>query len=137
MSPSSLLAIGELARRTRCKVETVRYYEQIGLLPEPPRSKGGQRRYQDEHLKQLNFIRRARELGFTIDDVRTLLGLADAPADTCAEVETIARAHLDQIRHKIADLKVLEGALQEMAALCADGTIPTCPIIEAFYQGKT
>ncbi len=80
--------------------------------------------------------RRARELGFTIDDVRTLLGLADLSADTCTEAETIARAQLDQIRHKIADLKVLEGRLQAMAALCADGTIPTSPDIAAFCRCK-
>ncbi len=127
------MGIGALARRTGCKVETVRYYEHIGVLPPPPRSPGGQRRYGEAHLKRLNFIRRARELGFTLDGVRALLDLADERAGSCAEVETIAGAHLDVVRDKLTDLERLETVLADLVARCRGGTVPRCPIIEALY----
>ncbi len=133
-SPSPRLGIGELGRRTGCKVETIRYYERIGVLPPPERSAGGQRRYDPENLKRLNFVRRARGLGFSLDEVRDLLGLADDGAQTCAEVEAMARAHLGDIRSKIANLRRLEMVLDELVADCAGGTRPHCPIIETLYR---
>ncbi len=136
MAPSLLprLGIGEVARRADCKVETVRYYEQIGILPAPDRSAGGQRRYDTEHLKRLTFVRRARGLGFTLDEVRNLLRLADGTDPTCAEVAEIARGHLGGIRSKIANLRRLEAVLDDLVAACADGAKPDCPIIDTLYR---
>ncbi len=136
MAPSHLsrLGIGEVARRADCKVETVRYYEQIGILPAPDRSAGGQRRYDTEHLKRLYFVRRARGLGFTLDEVRNLLRLADGTDPTCAEVAAIARGHLGGIRAKIASLGRLEAVLDDLVAACADGAKPDCPIIDTLYR---
>ena len=128
------LGIGEVARRADCKVETVRYYERIGILPAPDRSAGGQRRYDTDHLKRLNFVRRARGLGFTLDEVRNLLELADGRDQTCAEVATIARDHLGDIRAKIANLRRLEAVLDDLVAACADGAKPDCPIIDTLYR---
>src|SRR5439155_6621209 len=98
------LAIGVLSKRTRCKVETIRYYEKAGLLPVPSRSPGGYRLYSHAHLKRLSFIRRARALGFSIDEVRKLLKLADERPRPCAEVRGVAAAHLEDVQAKIADL---------------------------------
>ncbi len=136
MAPSLLprLGIGEVARRADCKVETVRYYERIGILAAPERSSGGQRRYSTEHLKRLYFVRRARSLGFTLDEVRNLLELADDRDQTCAEVAVIARGHLGGIRAKIANLRRLEAVLDDLVAACADGAKPDCPIIETLYR---
>jgi DNA-binding transcriptional MerR regulator len=88
------LSIGDLARKTATKVETIRYYERIGLLPAPARTAGGQRAYAPDHLRRLAFVRRARDLGFTLDQVRTLLDLADQPDHACAAVDEVARIHL-------------------------------------------
>ena len=128
------ISIGALAARTRCKPETVRYYERIGILPQPPRSSGGQRRYRLDHVMRLNFIRRARELGFTLDEMRALLRLVDEDGHSCAEVEAVARAHLDSVRTRIANLMVTEAVLQDMATRCTGGAVPDCPIIEALFQ---
>ncbi len=128
------LGIGEVARRADCKVETVRYYERIGILPAPERSAGGQRRYDTEHLKRLNFVRRARGLGFTLDEVRNLLRLADGTDPTCAEVAEIARGHLGGIRSKIANLRRLEAVLDDLVDDCASGKMPHCPIIESLFR---
>ncbi|MFQ5955981.1 MAG: helix-turn-helix domain-containing protein, partial [Kiloniellales bacterium] len=113
---------------------TIRYYERIGMLPAPERSAGGQRRYAIEHLKRLSFVRRARDLGFSLDEVRDLLGLADDGAQSCAEVEAMARAHLGGIRAKIANLRRLEAVLDDLVADCAGGTRPHCPIIETLFR---
>ena len=128
------LPIGTLAKRTGCKVETIRYYEHVGVLPPPARSSGGQRRYTVNHLKRLNFVRRARALGFTLGQVRGLLALADEREASCAEVEKLARDHLVSVHERIADLKRMESVLNEMAARCADGTVPDCPILEALFE---
>lgn len=131
------VTIGALARETGCKVETVRYYEHIGLLPPPPRSQGGHRQYDPTAVKRLNFIRRARHLGFTLDTVRALLALADGPRGSCAEVETIAARHLAEVRSKVADLRVLDRVLAGLVARCRGGDMEDCPLIEALYtQGR-
>ncbi len=128
------LLIGALSYRTGCNIETIRYYERIGLLAPPARSNGGYRLYGLGHLKRLHFIRRAREIGFTLDEVRTLLGLADQRNSRCAEVRGVAAGHLAEVRTKIADLKTIERVLISMVAQCAEGTLPNCPIIEVLFR---
>ena len=123
------LTRGALAAATGCNSETIRYYEKIGLLAEPPRSSGAQRRYGSEWQRRLHFIRRSRNLGFTIEEVRTLLRLVDGK-----EVETLARAHLRDIRRNIAELERFERALATMAVRCSGGAVPDCPIIDALLD---
>ncbi|RZA27971.1 MAG: MerR family transcriptional regulator [Proteobacteria bacterium] len=123
------LTIGRLSDGTGVNIETIRYYERIGMLPVPPRSQGGHRLYNPELRKRLTFIRRGRELGFTLDEIRNLLGLVDG-GYTCGEVRDAALAHLKDIRSKIADLRRMERTLAETAARCKGGTRPECPIID-------
>ncbi len=133
-SASARLAIGILSKRTGCNVETIRYYERVRLLPAPPRSTGGYRVYGTEHIGRLTFIRRARTLGFSIDEVRTLLKLADERKRPCAEVRLVAEAHLTDVRTKIADLRRMERVLKATVAQCAVGRRTDCPLIEALYR---
>lgn len=126
---------GELAQRSGCNIETVRFYEKQGLLPAPPRTAGGHRNYDREHLKRLTFVRRSRELGFTLDEVRNLLALVDGRDWTCAEVKAMTLEHLADVRRKIADLEQLARILDDMAAQCEGGAVPVCPVIEALSQG--
>ncbi len=128
------LTRGEVSERTGCNIETVRYYERIGLLPPPPRSKGGHRIYDRDHLKRLNFICRSRELGFTLKQVRGLLRLVDGGSYTCAEVKALTLDHVAEVRRKVADLRRMERVLKEMAAQCDGGEVPQCPIIDALYR---
>lgn len=128
--------IGSLSKGTGCKIETIRYYERIGLMPKPPRSPGGHRLYEEAHLKRLTFIRRSRELGFTLHEVRGLLRLVDGGEYSCAEVKALTLDHAAEVRRKVADLRKLERVLKEMAAECEGGEVPECPIIDALYQGR-
>ncbi len=130
------LTRGVVAARTGCHIETVRYYERIGLLPSPPRTEGGHRLYDEDLLRRLNFICRCRELGFTIKEVRDLLGLVDGGGYTCAEVKTITVDHLTSVRMKIADLRRLERVLKEMVSKCEEEEIPACPVIDALFREK-
>jgi len=130
------LTRGVVAERTGVNIETVRYYERIGLLPEPPRSVGGHRLYNEDLLRRLNFIRRSRELGFTLDEVRGLLRLVDGGDYTCGEVEALTSAHLGEVRRKLADLKRMEKVLREMVARCEGGEVPECPVIEALFRER-
>ena len=123
------LRIGEVSRLTRVSIETVRYYEKIGLLPEPQRTAAGHRVYLSDHLKRLTFIRRGRGMGFTLDDIRNLLGLVDG-GYTCGKMKAAALGHLDDIRRKIADLRRIEQALDETVAQCEGGAAPECPVVE-------
>jgi len=134
MDGSGRIAIGRLAEHTGTNIETIRYYERAGLWPAPTRSASGYRLYGTEHLKRLNFIRRARLLGFSIGEVRTLLRLADERKRPCGEVRVVAEAHLADVRTKIADLKAMERVLKETVARCAEGTGSHCPLIDAFYR---
>jgi len=131
---SSPIAIGALSRAAGVNIETIRYYERIGLLPAPPRSLGGYRLYNQDQVRRLLFIRRARALGFALDEVRALFRLADRRERSCAAVRDLAGTHLADVRGKIADLRRLERILAEMVAACADGTLPDCPLIEALYR---
>lgn len=133
---SDRVSIGTLSKRTGCNVETIRYYEHVGLLPAPARSAGGYRLYATEHLKRLMFIRRARALGFSIDEVRTLLKLADERERSCARARVVAAGHLEEVRVKIADLKAMERVLRNTVARCASGKGSDCPLIEALYRDE-
>ena len=127
-----VMPIGTLAERTGVKVETIRYYEQVGLLPPPERSEGNQRRYGRRHVERLAFIKHARDLGFAVEAIRALLRLSDNPAMACDEAHAIAVAHRDEVRHKIARLRSLETELERIAATCSGGVAACdCAIIEA------
>ncbi len=128
---STRLTIGALSKRTGVNIETVRYYERIGIMPAPPRTEGGQRVYDDSHLKRLAFIRRSRQLGFSLDEVRSLLKLVDGGDYTCGEVRDMTVAHIEDIRRKISDLRRMERVLKDMAAQCNGGDVPECPILDA------
>ncbi len=130
------LTIGRLAARTGVNIETIRYYERIGMIPPPPRSTGGQRRYQESHLRRLSFVRRCRELGFPLDEIRALLALVDGGRYSCAEVRDMTVRQLDAVRRRIADLLVMERTLDTMAAACAGGSVPDCPIVDALFAGR-
>lgn len=130
----SRLTIGALSAETGCKVETIRYYERIGLVRAPPRTAGGHRVYDRTDARRLGFIRRARELGFSLDDIRALLGLVDGADYSCAEVRALTVEHLGQVKAKIRDLRTIAGVLEDMAQRCDGGETPDCPIIEALSR---
>ncbi len=134
---NELLTRGELAARIGCNIETIRYYEQAGLLPPPPRSQGGHRLYGPELVKRLNFVRRSRDLGFTLEEIRGLLRLVDGGKQTCAQVEALALDHVCEIKRKISDLNRLKRVLETMAAQCSGDKVPECPIIDALYDPRT
>ena len=121
---------GDLARATGCNIETIRYYEKTGLLPDPPRTDAGYRIYSAAHATRLRFILRARELGFSMEDIRGLLGLGDGTAPTCAEVKERTERHLADVRAKIADLRRIEKVLSVTAARCSGEDVPDCPVLE-------
>ena len=125
------LAIGELARAAGTAVETVRYYEKIGILPKPARTAGNYRSYGRAEVARLSFIRCARDLGFGLDQVRTLLSLADDHDRPCSEVDTLARRHLGEVDRKIADLVALRKELSNLISQCRQGTVADCRILEA------
>lgn len=124
------LPIGALAKAAGTKVQTVRYYEQIGLLPMPDRSAGNQRLYGRDALERLTFIRHARELGFSLDAIRDLLSLSDDRDRSCAAADAIAGAQLAAVRARIARLRALERELERMVAQCRHGSIASCRVIE-------
>ena len=126
--------IGEMSRRTGVNIETIRYYERIGIMPDPGRTQGGNRQYDHEHLKRLSFIRRCRALGFSIEEIRALLAMVDEQESTCAEVHGMTIEHLSSVRNKIADLRKMESVLKNMAAECSRGDVPDCPIIETLFE---
>jgi len=128
------MSIGELGRATGTNVETVRYYERIGLLPKPPRSGGNYRIYGAAARDRLGFIRRARELGFSIEEIRALLGLADRPDRPCAEVDALATRHLAEVEARIADLERLRDTLRHLAGQCRTGRVADCRILEALSR---
>lgn len=128
------LPIGALYKATGVNIETIRYYEKIGLMPAPPRSQGRQRIYEATHLKRLSFIRRGRELGFSLDQVRELLGLVRGHEMTCAEVKSMTEEHIADIRRKVKDLKKLERVLTQLSAQCCGDAVPDCPILDALAR---
>ncbi|MDD9709445.1 helix-turn-helix domain-containing protein [Seohaeicola sp. SP36] len=127
----SSLTRGDLARATGCNIETIRYYEKTGLLPDPPRSAAGYRIYSAAHATRLRFILRAREIGFSMEDIRGLMGLDDGAAPTCAEVKERTKRHLADVRAKIADLRRIESVLAATASRCSGAEVPNCPVLDA------
>lgn len=129
--PSAEFTIGHLARRTSCKVPTIRYYEEIGLLPAPARTVGNQRRYDAEHVARLGFIRHSRGLGFSQATIRELLELTDNPDQPCDVVTRIASGHLEHVNERIAQLSALKTELERMIKKCSGGKVSDCRIIDA------
>ena len=121
----------ELARQTGCNLETILYYEKTGMMPDPPRTAAGYRVYGPAHVSRLRFILRARELGFSIEEIRGLLGLVDRGTQTCAEVQMRTEIHLADVRAKIRDLKRIERILAETASRCSGDAVPDCPVLDA------
>ena len=124
------LTIGKLSQLTGVKIETIRYYEKINVLPVPPRTESGRRSYGPMERRILAFVRRSRELGFSLDEVRILLRLGGPEKASCREVREIAAHHLDDIRAKINDLRKLERLLTTTVAQCTDTTAPECPVLD-------
>ncbi len=127
------LLIGEISRRTGVNIETIRYYERIEVMPKPRRNEGGQRLYDEPQLNRLGFIKRSRELGFSLKEICILLTLVDSGEMTCGEVHALTVEHLREVKSKIADLRKLERALKNLAAQCSLGDVSDCPIVETLY----
>lgn len=125
----TLIPIGELSRRTGCNIETIRYYERIGVLPVPHR-RGRYRSYEPADVRRLSFVRRARELGFPIDAVRALLTLAGGGQASCSQARDLAETHLGDVRAKIADLRRMEQVLNDTVRACDVGDNAVCPLLE-------
>ena len=125
----------DLARLTGCNLETIRYYEGVGLMPDPPRTHAGHRRYGPVHVERLGFIMRARDLGFTMEEIRALLSMVDRGSHTCAEVEKRGRHHLDVVRAKIRELQTIEAILAETIAKCSGSDDPECPLLTVLSDG--
>lgn len=119
---------------TGCNLETIRYYETVGVMPEPPRTAKNYRAYDQSHVGRLRFIMRLRELGFALEEVRDLLALVDGGAQTCAEVQAVANTHLASVRGKIADLRRIEHVLSSTVAQCTGDDVPECPVIDALTE---
>ena len=135
------MKISELAERSGTTPPTIRYYEGIGLLPRPARQGGGQRRYSEDAVQRLSFIRRCRDFGFTIDQVRELVALSRDPQRDCTEARDIGRAHLETVRQRLAELRVLERAIADFVDLCettcAGGPGTECvPLITLARAGR-
>jgi DNA-binding transcriptional MerR regulator len=130
MTDRPAFSIGDLAIRAGTKVETIRYYEKVGILPSPARTSGNHRVYTQAHADRLAFVRHSRELGFPIDTIRTMLTMADDPGRSCATVDTIARDHLAAVRSRINRLQALEAELARMLDECKRGCVADCRVIE-------
>ncbi len=124
---------GTLAKRFGCHLETLRYYEKIGLIPPPSRTAGGHRLYKIDDQRRLRFILRGRELGFSIEELRGLLSLVDSHDYTCGDIFDLTIDHLASIRRKISDLKRLERTLARISNQCSGGAVPECPVIDALW----
>ena len=131
MKISRQLGIGELSKLTGVKIETIRYYEQQKLLADPPRTEGGHRCYNEDHLKRLTFIRRSRQLGFTMEEIRELLILVEGGMYTCGEVKALTMEHAKSVREKINDLIRMEATLLDISSRCSGDAVPECPILDA------
>lgn len=125
---------GELARRAGCNAETVRYYERIGLLPAPARTAAGHRVYGPADIRRLAFVRRARAMGFGLEEIRDLLGDAAGRDDACRRARTVTRRQIDAVRRRIADLRTIERTLESMATACETAEGPSCPVIERLSE---
>jgi len=126
------IQIGELSKRTGCNIETIRYYERIGLVPVPPR-RGRYRSYGADDVRRLRFVRRSRELGFTLDEVRALFGIAAGGQSSCSNARSLAAAHLQDIKARIADFRRMERVLADAVRACDAGSDGDCPLIDSLY----
>src|SRR5260221_3077125 len=133
MNQTKEFSIGTLSEHSGVNVETIRYYEKIGIMPAPARSANGYRIYGAKHARRLHFVRRGRELGFSLDELRGLLRLVDGHRYTCAQVRTLTLDHLAGVRRKITDLRRIERVMADMAAQCTGNRVPDCPIIDALF----
>lgn len=125
------MTIGGLSKAAGVKVTTIRYYESVGLMGEPERSESGQRRYNDEAVQRLSFIRHARDLGFPTESIRELIDLQALPGEDCGHVDMIARKQLADVRQKLSQLEALEGELKRMVTACEGGKISSCKVLES------
>lgn len=125
------IGIGKLAKLTGVKIPTIRFYEQNDLVPPPCRTEGGQRRYDESAVQRLHFIRHARDLGFSVEDIRQLLALSEQPTMSCETAMEIARHHLRQVEDKIARLRLIRSELKRMIEACGGGAAANCRILEA------
>lgn len=130
MSANTGLLRAQLAKKTGCNLETIRYYEKAGLLPAPPRSANGYRVYPPGLVQRLQFILRARDLGFAMEDIRSLLLLTDTASQTCGEVMERTEHHLADVRRKIADLQRIEATLSETLTKCSGEKVAECPVLD-------
>ena len=130
------VSIGELARRTSVNVETIRYYERVGIVEPPARTRGGRRAYADEAVRRLYFVKRCRQLGFSLDEIRRLLRLVARDDSACDEVRILTEAHLTTVRAKLTDLRRMERVLATMVAECGRGVVPDCPIVDALFRRR-
>jgi DNA-binding transcriptional MerR regulator len=128
------IGIGKLAALTGVKIPTIRFYEQNGLVPSPPRSEGQQRRYDESAVRRLHFVRHARELGFSVEDIRQLLTLSEQPTMSCDAAMEIARHHLGQVEGKIARLRLIRSELKRMIEACSGGSAAQCRILDALSK---
>ncbi len=126
--------IGRMSQLSKVNIETIRYYERIAIMPEPDRTSGGNRQYGLASLKRLSFIRRCRELGFSLDEIRNLLTMVDRHDFTCSQIHQMTIEHLKTIKAKLSQLKRLQNSLTIMASECSKGDIPDCPIIDALFD---
>ena len=129
MGVGDAIAIGRLSSLTGCNIETIRYYERIGILP-PAARRGRYRSFGGADVDRLRFVRRARSLGFALDEVRALLGIADTNEVSCLDARNIAASHLDQVRKRIADLKRMERVLADTVRACDAGEHQGCPLVD-------
>ena len=134
MEPQGGILRGQLAGKTGCKLETIRYYEKVGLLPAPPRSANGYRVYPPELVQRLQFILHARDLGFAMEEIRSLLSLTDTGSQTCAEVMAKTQTHLADVRRRITDLQRIERTLSRTLADCSGENVPQCAILDALHR---
>ena len=132
------MKIGELASKTGCHFETIRYYEKVGLLPKPERTASGYRAYRQTDIARVRFITRGRALGFSLDEIRSLLHLADSPNLACGEVDALARQHLVEVREKLAQLQRMEAELVATMERCRGGQRATCAVLESLsHDGRS
>jgi len=129
-----MIKIGELSNKTGVHIETIRYYERISLMPKPDRTENGHRVYGSEHEKRLSFIRQARELDFSLKEIRTLLQAAEADNPSCADVEEFSENHLKLIQGKIKHLRAMEKTMKSLLKECQGNRTPGCPLIDVLYE---
>ena len=130
------MTIGAAARETNVKVTTIRFYEERGLLPKPPRNESGRRLYDETHIARLKFIKHGRELGFELSEIATLLELSDNPGQDCGAADSIARTQLEAVERRMSQLQALQSELQRMIRDCCGGAIQTCKVIESLADHR-